>query len=232
MALGEIVPGVFGVPRTVANAYLLDGGDGLVLVDTGMPRRADTILRHVDAVGRVTGRDLRSILLTHAHLDHAGSLAELAAKVDVPVVVGVLDALVVEAGGIPPRPKPTGPLGALMVPFAVRMPIPPARVDRQIHDGDGVPGAPALRAIQTPGHTPGHMSFLWPERGGVLFAGDVAVNYFGLREAFVVDDRTEARATLARLATLDFEVALLGHGRPIRGRASARFRRLVERMAR
>lgn len=232
VALDEIVRGVFKVRGVVANAYLLDGGEGLVLVDTGMPGRAGAILRQVDAVRRAVGRDLRSIVLTHAHLDHAGSLAALAAAVDVPVVVGELDAPLIADGGIPPLPKATGPLGALMLPFAARLPIRAARVDRIVRDGDPVPGAPGMSAIHTPGHTRGHTSFLWPGHGGVLFAGDAAVDYLGLREAFVVDDRVQARASLAKLAALDFEVALFGHGAPIRGTASARFRRLVERLAR
>jgi glyoxylase-like metal-dependent hydrolase (beta-lactamase superfamily II) len=150
----------------------------------------------------------------------------------VPIVVGELDAPLIEAGGIPPLPKATGLLGTLMLPFAARLPIRAARVDRAARDGDPVPNAPGLRAIHTPGHTPGHTSFLWPDHGGVLFGGDVAVNFLALREPFVVADRAAARATLARLAALDFEVALLGHGAPIRGSASARFRRLVERLAR
>lgn len=230
MALEEIVRGVFGVPRVVAGAYVLDTGDGLVLVDTGMPGRASAILRHLDAVRRAVGRDLRSIVLTHAHLDHAGSLAAVAAAVDVPIAVGELDAPLIAAGGVPPLPRATGPVGALMLPFAARLPIRAARVDRAVRDGDPIPNAPGLHAIHTPGHTSGHTSFLWPGHGGVLFGGDVAVNHFGLRESFVVADRAQARATLQRLAALDFEVVLLGHGAPIRGQASARFRRLVERL--
>jgi glyoxylase-like metal-dependent hydrolase (beta-lactamase superfamily II) len=76
------------------------------------------------------------------------------------------------------------------------------------------------------------MSFLWPEEGGVLFAGDVAVHLLGLRESLVHADREQATASLARLAALDFEVAVFGHGPPITRRAATRFRTLVEKLAR
>lgn len=232
MAGRGVVTGILQIPHMVSNAYLLDMGDGLVLVDTGIPGRAPALEREIVKAQRVVGTDLRAIAITHAHVDHAGSLAAIAATRDVPVAIGAADAPTILAGGIPPAPVPTGPIGQVMARFAPRFELEASRVDVRLADGDPVPGAPRLRAIHTPGHTPGHTSFLWPEHGGVLFAGDVAVHLLGLRESFVHADRAQARRTLARLAELDFEVAVFGHGPPIRGRAVARIRTLAERLAR
>ncbi|HET9436203.1 MAG TPA: MBL fold metallo-hydrolase [Candidatus Limnocylindrales bacterium] len=232
MTSRRVVHGVFQLASAVSNAYLLDGGVGLVLVDTGMRGRADELRREVDHAGRAAARDLAAIAITHAHADHAGSLARLVETFHVPVVAGALEAPAIRAGGLPPPPIPNGLLGRFMSRVSQRVEVDAGRVDLEVDDGDGIPGAPALRAIHTPGHTPGHTSYLWSEEGGVLFAGDVAVNVLGLREAFVHSDRAQARETLARLATLDFEVAVFGHGPPITGRAVARFRKLVERFAR
>lgn len=232
MANRRVVHGVFQLASAASNAYILDGGEGLVLVDTGLRGRADELRREIDHVGRAVARDLASIAITHAHADHAGSLARLVETFHVPVVAGALEAPAIRSGGVPPPPIPNGLVGRIMTRLARRVDVDGSRVDLEVTEGDSVPGAPALVAIHTPGHTPGHTSYLWPEEGGVLFAGDVAVNVLGLREAFVHSDRAQARETLARLATLDFEVAVFGHGPPITGRAVARFRKLAERLAR
>lgn len=232
MAARRVVHGVVQLASAVSNAYLLDGGTGLVLIDTGMRGRADELRREIDRAGRSVARDLAGIAVTHAHADHIGSLAGLAATYHVPIVAGARDAEQIRAGGLLPRPVPTGLVGRALVPLSRQVEVEPARVDLEVVEGDAVPGAPAIRAIETPGHTPGHVSYLWPEEGGVLFAGDVAVHVLGLRESFVHADRAQARESLARVAALDFEVAVFGHGPPIVGRAVRRFRKLVEDQAR
>jgi glyoxylase-like metal-dependent hydrolase (beta-lactamase superfamily II) len=232
MASRRVVHGVLQLARALSNAYLVDGGEGLVLVDTGQRRRADELRREIDRTGREVARDLAAIAITHAHADHAGSLARLVETFNVPVVAGVLEAPAIRRGGIPPLSTPNGVVGRIMTRLSQRVDVAACRVDLEVADGDAVPGAPALRALPTPGHTPGHTSYLWAEEGGVLFAGDVAVHVLGLRESFVHSDRAQARETLARLAALDFEIAVFGHGPPITGQAAARFRNLVERLAR
>ncbi len=66
----------------------------------------------------------------------------------------------------------------------------------------------------------------------MLFAGDAAANVLGLREGFVAADRRQAARSVARLAALDFEVAVFGHGPPITGRAVSHFRLLADELAR
>jgi len=232
MAGRDVIRGVRQLPHPLSNAYLVDGGDGLVLIDAGFRGRALEIRREVDRLARALGRDLAAIAITHAHADHVGSLGRFAAETAVPVLAGELDAARIRAGGIPPKPIPTGLVGRLMAVAAMRVDVEPARVDILVGDGDPVPGAPGLRVLATPGHTPGHVSYLMADAGGVLFAGDLAVNVLGLRESFVHADRAQALRSLERVAALDFEVAVFGHGPPITRRATARFRRLVERLAR
>jgi glyoxylase-like metal-dependent hydrolase (beta-lactamase superfamily II) len=80
-----------------------------------------------------------------------------------------------------------------------------------------LPGRP--RIVCTPGHTAGHFSVLLPERG-VLFAGDALVNFDyatgrpGLALHRFNEDRARAAESLTRLAGLDAEVVLFGHGDP------------------
>jgi len=226
----RVVPGVWRLGHLVSNAYVLDGGEGLVVIDVGFQGRGPDLRRELDRLARASGRDLAAIAITHAHADHVGSLARLVADERAPVLAGELDAVTIRAGGVPPRSSPTGIVGRLMTLAGDRVTVEPARVDLDVRDGDAVLGAPGLRAIATPGHTPGHLSYLWAEGGGVLFAGDVAVNVLGLRESFVHHDRAEALRSLQRIAALDFEVAVFGHGPPIVGGAAGRLRRLAERL--
>jgi glyoxylase-like metal-dependent hydrolase (beta-lactamase superfamily II) len=98
-------------------------------------------------------------------------------------------------------------------------------VDRHLNEGDVLPYAGGLRVIHAPGHTPGHI-VLHAERRGVLFAGDALMNILGPRLplAAASHDMTAARASVHRLAELEFDIALPGHGTPIVGRASEKVR--------
>lgn len=231
MAGQGVVRGVVRLAHPASNVYVVDGGEGLVLVDTGIAGRAPKIEAQIAALRALTGRDLSAIAITHAHADHAGSLARLAGAFPVPVIAGALDAAILRTGGAPPPSTPTSLLGSLLARIFPTTSIAASRVDIEAVDGTAIPGAPRLRAVATPGHTPGHVSYLWTEGGGVLFAGDSAANVLGLRESFVQADRAQARLSLRKLAEMDFAVAVFGHGLPIRGRAVAHFRRLVEGMA-
>ncbi len=90
-----------------------------------------------------------------------------------------------------------------------------------------------LRAIDTPGHTPGHMSFVLDRDTGVVFVGDAAKTtrdgrvirgYFN-RSTPLVD------GSLRHLAEHDFDVAVFGHSPPIKSNASAAFRQFTESLS-
>ena len=66
----EVFPGVYRIFDSFVNVYLVDRGDHLVAVDTGIETTCGKIL---DAVGEI-GKPLKAIILTHGHLDHTGSL--------------------------------------------------------------------------------------------------------------------------------------------------------------
>lgn len=216
------------------SAYLVENVGGAVLVDTGLPGRADTLLAAARELRPASGRGpLGHIVVTHCHVDHAGSLAAVvAAATDAPVHAHPLDAAVLRAGGPQPPAIPEGWIARLFGPLFGRVGprrFDPAQVDVEVQDGDTTPGG--LRAIHTPGHTPGHLSLLWPDDGGVLIAGDAARMFRGLRLGVVNSDPAQARRSFARLAALEFDTACFGHGQVLRGRANAAFRRRVEQLA-
>ncbi len=83
--------------------------------------------------------------------------------------------------------------------------------------------AGGIEVIHTPGHSSGHVSLLWKSDRNVLLTGDAVVNVPRLGYTVAYDDFQTGKQSAAKLAQLDFEVAVFGHGKPILSNASARF---------
>lgn len=224
--LQAVAPGLWRVPLGIVNAYLLDNGH-LTLVDTGMPGSAGTILAAVAALGR-RPEELGLIIVTHAHADHSGSLAALKRATRAEALMHASDAALVRRG-VSSRPLFPAPglvpwLLTKLILGRASQAIEPHEIERELADGSVIPGTGGLAAVHAPGHCAGQVALLWPRHGGVLFAADAASNAAGLGLSLAYEDIAEGRRTLRRLAGLDFEVAVFGHGAPIRSGASARFR--------
>ena len=234
MALEEIVSGVYGIGMGYVNAFFIVGEDGLTLVDSGLAKKKDTILGAVAGAGRQPP-DLKHILITHHHIDHIGSLAALKEATGAKCYVHPADSPIVRGDEPQPGPNPGSLLGKLAGPLLSRMspPAPPADVDVEVADGEELPLAGGIKAVHTPGHTPGHLSFLLPSKN-VLFVGDAAANMLrlGLPIGMFTADREQAKESIGKLAALEFDVACFGHGRVLKGEANLRFRRLAEKLAR
>lgn len=223
-----IVPGLHEVQLDFVNAFILEAGDGLALIDTGLGEHADAIVDVIRGIGRDPG-EVRDILVTHCHIDHAGGLARLKQLTGATASMHPVDAEMVRRGESL-RPLVAGPglVNAVLSRVLARKSFPPleaAEVEREVADGDVLPIAGGLRAIHVPGHSAGQLAFLWGEHGGVLIAADAAANALGLATSPIYEDVAEGLRSLEKLSSLDFEVACFGHGKPIRSGASRRFRR-------
>jgi glyoxylase-like metal-dependent hydrolase (beta-lactamase superfamily II) len=222
----EIAPDVFHlpvVPRNAVNTYVV----GDVLVDTGLRTSARKIKA---ALG---GRTLRAIALTHAHGDHGGSARKLARELDLPVWIGAADRGAAETGKVvtkPPYDKP----GLSLIAGAMGN-FPSVSVARDLREGDEL--AAGFTVLDTPGHSPGHVSF-WRESDRVLLCGDVFFNMNllttvpGLREPpgpFTVDPALN-RESERKVARLEPSVAGFGHGPVMEGDAAARMASFVAKL--
>ncbi|HSJ71958.1 MAG TPA: MBL fold metallo-hydrolase [Acidimicrobiia bacterium] len=223
----RIVDGVYQVSKGV-NSFIIDGDGGVVLIDAGLPRFHGSIEKGLNGIGRSI-LDVRAVLITHAHIDHVGGLARIRGGSGAEVYASTGDAPAVE-----------GEVPVTLPPFVDRMPVirpvfrlmpraTPVDEDHRVSPGpiDDLPED--LTVIGTPGHTPGHVSFLLDRSGGVMFVGDAATRSRGgeIRRGWMNRATPQFDESLRRLAEHEFEVACFGHAAPITEAASSMFQRFV-----
>jgi len=232
----QIASGVYSMKQNKGghvHAFLLDNGTDLTLIDTLFDTDARQILERIESIGR-TIEDLKHIVLTHGHRSHLGGLATLARLSGANVYSHEWEADII-AGERPAQPVTIVPMRPLSIYWRVyylqfgaalgRGKHPPCPVLSTLEDGDMVG---PVRVLHTPGHTPGHLGFWWPERR-ILFAGDAIATYPVFEAgwpAFNLNP-TQQRISIRRMADLEAEVLAVGHGDPITGGAAERLRSLV-----
>ena len=226
MGAKQIWLGLYIVPCSFVNTYLIDGGaDGLVLIDAGLPGKTDLIFDGIRNIGRRPS-EVKHIVLTHAHPDHIGGLAELVKVTGAQTWMHKTDAPIAEAGsGFRPM-TPSGQLSKLMMKMLTIPPtVAPAPIDHKVLDGDVIPLAGGLEVIPMPGHCAGQMALLW-QGHRVLFVGDACTHLLGLLgEPLGYENAVEGHRSLKKLGTLDYDLACFGHGSPLRGHASEKIGR-------
>lgn len=205
-----LADGVWRIPTSVGdlvNSVAFRDADGSVtLVDAGLKLRfARRRLRAGLAAIGATPADVRRVVVTHAHVDHAGGLAQLVEDSGAAVLAHEREAVYLRDGRTP-RPQ-RGRRGS----------FPAVTVAEEFLDGALLPVAGGLRVVHTPGHTPGHVSLLH-EPTGVLVTGDALFNVRGIRYSpgWLCTDPDLNRKSADGLGDLDFEVAVFMHGPEVR----------------
>ena len=211
------------------HAFLIDTGDGLLLVDTLFDPIPNIIADQIYRIGG-TLSSLRTIVLTHAHRSHLGGLAALKRLSGATVYAHAWekDIIAGERKAQAVSWWPQTPLATFHYQLGNNLGVtshPPCAVDQTVADGDHLG---PLEVIHAPGHSPGHLAFYLPEQR-VLFTGDAVVTsprFVGGWPAFSLNPRQQAE-TLRRLTEYDVEVIAVGHGEPIRRQAKVRLQSLV-----
>ncbi|WP_134685229.1 MBL fold metallo-hydrolase [Brevibacillus migulae] len=212
------------LPLHVVNAHLLIGPDGCVLVDAGVPGSEQKIGRAL-AKEKLTFKDIKLIIITHAHVDHAGSAARLRELTGAPILAHEGDATHYS------REEemtfcPTGRFarlfyktGFILQPYEGFTPdllvSGKQAIDLQQF---GVPGT----VTHTPGHTSGSISVELESKdamvgdllaSGILLGGIMRKNH-AIRPPFE-DDPHQVAEELLRLLSSGHHTFYLGHGGPL-----------------
>lgn len=212
----HVFPDIHQVDGVSCNVYIIVEPSGLTIVDAGMPGAEKRILDALRAIDR-TPRDVRHILLTHQHVDHIGGLAALVEATGAETWAHPADAPAIE--GRARREAPHGPLG-LIFRTALFPRLRAATITHTVGDGATLPVLSAeggLQVVETLGHTMGHISFYLPARK-LLFAGDAVRTQNGRilpPPSMVTYDMSLALQSVRKLAALDIEACLPGHGAPV-----------------
>lgn len=205
---------LFQLTHLVAfNCYLVREDDGFTLIDTNMSGQAQAILKEA----RQLGLPIVRILLTHAHIDHVGSLDGLhEALPNAQVAISERDArfLTGDKSLDPSEPQ---------VPLRGGYPVCKTKPTLLLHEGDRIG---SLEAIATPGHTPGHLAFL-DIRDRTLIAGDAFQTQDGIAvsgtfkflfpfPALATWHKGLALESARKLLALQPSLLAVGHGRVLK----------------
>jgi glyoxylase-like metal-dependent hydrolase (beta-lactamase superfamily II) len=224
---GLVTKSVYRVPIGDMHVFLIVHPEGVTVVDAGFPGTWAVVEQALAGLGK-RPEDVKDILLTHCHPDHAGGLAEMKRATGATVWMHAADAAMVREGRAF-RPWKTAPgLRNWWFGYHVVRKSPQSfeavEVEREVKPGETIPLAGGIKAIHTPGHSAGHLVFLWPQEGGVMFTGDAANNVEGLNGPPIFEDAALLAQSLRKLAGEEFRVACFGHGAAIVGNADAQFR--------
>jgi glyoxylase-like metal-dependent hydrolase (beta-lactamase superfamily II) len=195
----------------MVNCFLVLEEDGFTLVDTNLAGSAMSISR----AAQQFGAPIRRVALTHAHIDHVGSLdTVINALPEIEFVIGQRESRLLS----PDFSLDAGETGKKLIGF----PGAKSRPTRLLIDGDRVG---SLQAVSSPGHTPGHMAYL-DVRDGSLIAGDAFTTQTGIVAAGVFKlffpfpalfswNRERSAESARRLRDLKPTRLAVGHGRTI-----------------
>lgn len=229
----KVADGVRRFDDGIVNWYLIEDGDDLALVDAGFPPDWSMLTTALGTLGRRLS-DLRAVVITHGHIDHIGFAERARREAGAEVLVHAADERLLKSPAVIAKSERSPVLylnHSATRQLVLRATLARAPLAKKVQEvstfTDGevlarVPGRPHV--IHTPGHTDGHCALHLPERG-VLFVGDAIVTrnpYTGetgprIVSAAATKDTNQALASLDRIAAVEADVMLGGHGEPWRG---------------
>jgi len=229
----ELAPGLYSLGHGKGghvHAFLIEARGELSLVDTLFEGDARLVLDAVRRLGR-SPTDIDRIAITHGHRSHLGGLAELKRATGATVYAHRWEADIV-AGDRRAQAVSILPHQSLkLIPFQLGLWLDrprhtPCPVDELLDEGDSFG---PLQVMHSPGHSPGHLTFWWPERR-FLIAGDGIATWPNLCagwKAFNLN-HVQHKASLGRLASFDALLVGVGHGDPITENAADHVHQLAE----
>ena len=194
------------------NCYLLEAGDGYVLIDTGAPNARDALTRELRGLGCRPGA-LHLTVLTHGDFDHTGNAVAVRHAFGGRIAMHPADARMAESGDMFANRKKGNVVLRALVPKLIGFGKSEQFVpDALLEDGSSL-SAYGLEAmvISIPGHSQGSIGVL--TAGGDFFCGDLFDNTKKPGFTSLIDDREAANQSAGKLATLKIGTVYPGHGK-------------------
>lgn len=213
----QITPRLFQLSLGPVNAFLIDD-KGLTLIDTGYKNSIRKIFRAVSKAN-LDPFQIKQIILTHCHPDHAGSAAAIKRKLNIPVFAHSADAPLIRTGisGRFPYERTPGAFNWMVYNLYIRRAgktNEPVEIEEELTDNDVLPIGGGLQVIHTPGHSAGHIALLLKEEG-VCITGDLCANNNGISLSTVYECTPLGIKSILKASALSFDRAVFGHGKPL-----------------
>jgi glyoxylase-like metal-dependent hydrolase (beta-lactamase superfamily II) len=228
----RVAPGLLQFRAVASRVTVVTAGESALVIDAGAKGSVGIVLWGLEALG-IKPEQVAVIAITHHHPDHIGGLARLSRATGARVAAHKLDAGVI--AGSEPRPDPYRNefVAGVTRPIVRALYGDGVEVDTPLKDGDVLPfEEEEVRAVHTPGHTPGSTCYYIPEKGAVI-VGDALQRRSGKlgppAENVTADNRL-ARESLAKLLPLDFHTICFSHYPPLTTNAHRELEMLVESM--
>jgi glyoxylase-like metal-dependent hydrolase (beta-lactamase superfamily II) len=230
--LREVTNDIAYYTNQIVNLIMIGkpGGDW-ILVDAGMPKSADKIIKVAEERFGIDKAPL-AIILTHGHFDHVGSIVDLLLKWKVPVYAHALEFPFLTGEQAYPEPD-TSVEGGLLAKISSVYPNEPIDINEALQmlpPGASVPYLPGWKWIHVPGHSPGQVA-LFREKDRILISADAFVTVrqdslyrvlFQKEEVcgppvYLTTDWDDAYRSVQRLAALNPQIVISGHGTSMQG---------------
>jgi metallo-beta-lactamase class B len=202
----KVIGNVYYVGATEVSSFLIVTSQGLILIDSGFLETVPLIKQNVAQLG-FRFEDIKILLNSHAHADHAGGLARLKEMTGAKLMVSEADAALLARGG---KNDPN---------FGDHFLFEPVKADRMLRDGDTVQlGDVTMTARLTPGHTPGCTTWTMKVREGsktydVVVIGSTTIpGYKLVGNTGYPNIVSDYESTFRLLKTLPCDVFLAPHG--------------------
>ena len=192
------------------NCYIVANGKTAILIDTASSANIDQVIAECDKY------EMKLLVLTHVHFDHAENAAELSKRFDIPVAINKLDDELFDSFDKQPL-KPHGVVGRVVLGLSKKV-LKKTKVERPeklIYVGDGYDLSPYginAKIINLPGHTLGSIGVDVEEKH--LFVGDALDNWIKPGVGHLYYDSYAIRKSAEKIRSLGERTIYYGHGDP------------------
>ena len=212
----EIIPGIHQIRGRFVNCHLIIDDDEITLIDTGMPGNSSKIKNYLKQVLKRSPNDIKTIIITHNHFDHVGSLSNIKEMTGAKVAIHPADADYIRG-----KEKHVGSafMNGIIKLLQIIYRTKPVEPEILLNDGDMIGG---YKVIHTPGHTKGSIC-LYNSVNKAIFVGDNLQYKNGKLTSpgeRLIPEPEMYEASMKKLLKYDIEVILTGHTAPVTENAS------------